>query len=270
MKSILLYVQNDDGMEARMQCALDLARANGGHIKCILPEPIAMEVYGSAFIMTDIVSKIEKDADELKLRIVNDLANEGVTWTFERSVGERARVLIGASYLSDIVVMSCPSAGKRSSVEIGIIGDVVMQGQTLVMVAPETQQSFDPTGTAIIAWNGSFEAAHALRNAVPLLKKASEVIIVAAEHPKKVDYANFFPSTDASEYLSRHGISSEFITEVAKGRDIDKVLSAIASVRNADYIVMGAYGHNRAREFMFGGVTRAMLKTMPLPLFLSH
>jgi nucleotide-binding universal stress UspA family protein len=33
---------------------------------------------------------------------------------------------------------------------------------------------------------------------------------------------------------------------------------------------MGGYGHNRAGEFLFGGVTRSLLKKCALPLFVAH
>ncbi len=274
MKTVLLYVGSDDGFEARMQCALDVTRAIDGHLNCLqvlqFGAYAAMETYGGVSMMADVFSELEKIADEAQSRVQADLANEGVSWSFSRSAMDASSAIIGASSLADILVMSCPSNGKDTAGGMTIVGDALMSCQTAVLVVPESRKSFDPTGTAMIAWNGSVEAAHALRNAVPLLAKASKVLIATIERQADMQRMDYFPSTAASEYLSRHGISSELITEAANSRSINESLSLLAAARGAEYLVMGAYGHSRAREFIFGGVTKAILKAMPLPLLLSH
>jgi len=38
----------------------------------------------------------------------------------------------------------------------------------------------------------------------------------------------------------------------------------------ADMLVMGAYGHSRLREAIFGGATRDMMEDCQVPLLLAH
>jgi nucleotide-binding universal stress UspA family protein len=73
------------------------------------------------------------------------------------------------------------------------------------------------------------------------------------------------PPTDGAEYLSRHGISCE-IVEFPAVKSIAQVLTDAALVRDAAYLVMGAYGHARLVETVFGGVTRELLANPPVPL----
>jgi nucleotide-binding universal stress UspA family protein len=274
MKTVLLYVGNDDGFAARMQCALDITRANDGHLHCLqilqFGAYAAMDTYGGIALMADVISELEKIADETQSRVEADLANQGVSWSFTRSAMDASSAIIGASSLSDILVMSRPSNGKDNAAEMTIVGDAVMSCKIPVLVVPESKKSFDSTGTAMVAWNGSVEAAHALRNAVPLLTRASKVLIATIERTADMQRKDYFPSTAASEYLSRHGISSELITETANSGGVNEALGLLATGHGAEYLVMGAYGHSRAREYIFGGVTRAILKAMPLPLLLSH
>jgi nucleotide-binding universal stress UspA family protein len=274
MKTVLLYVGNDDGFEARMQCALDIVRAYDGHLNCLqilqFGAYAAMETYGGISIMADVFSELEKIADETQSRVEANLANEGVSWSFTRSAMDASSAIIGASSLSDILVMSGPSNSNDNAADMTIVGDAVMSCQSPVLVVPETRKSFDPTGTAMVAWNGSVEAAHALRNAAPLLARAGKVYIATIETTADIKQKDYFPSIAASEYLSRHGISSELIAESANSRNVNEALSQLATAHGAEYLVMGAYGHSRVREFIFGGVTRAILKAMPLPLLLSH
>jgi nucleotide-binding universal stress UspA family protein len=59
-------------------------------------------------------------------------------------------------------------------------------------------------------------------------------------------------------------------TGLCKGRGIGDVFEAHVTYRNANLLVMGAYGHSRFREFILGGATKRMLAHPPVPLLLSH
>ena len=105
---------------------------------------------------------------------------------------------------------------------------------------------FDPFGPAVIAWNGSYEAANAVRNAVGLLKLSSNVRIIRFINGEQA------PPTVLLEYLSRHGVHAELDTWVLKQDPVEELLVQYATQKKASYIVMGGYGHNRAGEFLFG------------------
>jgi nucleotide-binding universal stress UspA family protein len=134
------------------------------------------------------------------------------------------------------------------------------------MVVPEGKTVFAPVGPATVGWNGSFEAANALRAALPMLKQASAVHVVTIGEDKDLD----FPSLDASEYLSRHGVKTELHSETRGSKSVAEKLITTAEGLGASYLVMGGYGHSRAREYWFGGVTRSVLKECPVPLILSR
>jgi nucleotide-binding universal stress UspA family protein len=48
------------------------------------------------------------------------------------------------------------------------------------------------------------------------------------------------------------------------------VLEAATEKLHAGLLVMGGYGHSRARELLLGGFTRHVLRDAPLPVFLCH
>ena len=72
------------------------------------------------------------------------------------------------------------------------------------------------------------------------------------------------------QYLERRGIVAGSDSVDAAGRTIGEVLTSELLTRQADLLIMGAYGHSRMREFILGGATRSMLSNPPVPLFLSH
>jgi nucleotide-binding universal stress UspA family protein len=78
-----------------------------------------------------------------------------------------------------------------------------------------------------------------------------------------------FPSTTLVQYLSRHGIHAELEAR-STSTSVESALVSYAERHGAGIIVMGGYGHSRAGEFLFGGMTRALIKECPIALVISH
>lgn len=270
MKSVLLHIQDDEGFEARLQTALDIVRASQGHLTCLYATPInayiAFDNFGGVFVMNDVLEQLEAHKIELKERVEARLRSEGVSWSYAEASADPAQAVVSHSTLCDVIVMSHPPRDKPQGIAHAVVGDVIMAAGIPVLLVPETAKGFNVTGTAAIAWNGSYEAAHALRAALPMLALAANVCIVSVAEGKDHE----FPPVAASEYLSRHGISSELHEKNAGTNSVEQALIGAAKQLEAEYLVMGAYGHSRAREYLFGGVTRNMLKDSPIPLLLAH
>lgn len=270
MKSVLLHIQDDAGFEARLQTALDVVRASGGHLTCLYVTPInayvAFDNFGGVFVMNDVLEQLEKHKAELKGRVEARLKAEGVSWDYVESTADPAQAIISNSALSDLIVMSHPLGDKPQGIAHALVGDVVMAAATPVLLVPDSSKSLDTAGATAIAWNGSYEAAHALRAALPLLQMAGNVHIISVTEGRDHE----FPSIAASEYLARHGIKSELHEKSGAAGPVGPALIATAAQLRAQYLIMGAYGHTRAREYLFGGVTRDLLKDSPIPLLLAH
>jgi nucleotide-binding universal stress UspA family protein len=271
MKSVLLYINDDPGLEARLQAALDLTRSLKGHLHCLRASPDHPQTAFAGMAGTSVTFDLRNYVQELnqKLRafIEERLTDEDVTWNYEQANADPARGLARNSALADIMVLSSASGDKDNSISLGILGDVLFNSRVPVIVQPNNVKKFDATGPVVVAWNGSLEASHALRSAVPLLKMAEEVHILTVEEPDK---DHDLPSLAASEYLSRHGILSEVHAPTISKSTVQAGLLSSVDTLNASYIVMGAYGHSKAREFLFGGVTRSLFRDCPVPLVVSH
>ena len=270
MKSVLLYVNDDSGLDARYQAALDVTRALNGHLRCLRTNPYNPQMVFDGVTGMSIMYDVGKYADEmdakLQVEIEKRLSGEDVPWDYETINAEPARGLARNSALSDVIILSSCSGAKDNSTPLSILGDVIFNTHVPVIVQPDSLKKFDATGPALVAWNGSFEAGNALRAAVPLLKLASEVHIVVVEEEKHHD----LPPLDASEYLSRHGIKSKIHELEAKKSSVQEILRSTVQTLGASYLVMGAYGNSRAREFLFGGVTRSLFRDSPVPLVVAR
>lgn len=268
MRSILLHIADDDCLEAKTQVALDLARAFGGHLTCLQAVPYEYGVPGDFYggFMADLIPVLREAAEKVRQRCETRLAPEDVAWSWDQEDGPAVEHLLRKGALSDVVVVgSSEPFGRGPST---LAENLVLRGRTPIMLVPDHVKGLDCSGTALIAWNGSVEASHALKAAVPLLAKAGSVVLasVTGETGGRSD----LPALEGAEYLSRHGITCQ-MTEFPLGqRSAAEVLAEAAEARKAAYLVMGAYGHFRIVEAALGGVTRRLFSDPPLPILACH
>ena len=169
--------------------------------------------------------------------------------------------LSAESRLSDVVVFTnSPARGRGPLAEA--FQQMVADEQRPVLIARE---NFKIGGPVAVAWDGGKEASRAARLAMPLLEKASKVVILAA--PKASSRA--FDPTRLQSYYAARGIESEIDTLPDSG-DAAPVLLYAARKAGAEILVAGAFGHPRLQEFIFGGTTRSLLAADQPTLFLSH
>jgi nucleotide-binding universal stress UspA family protein len=257
-------------MEARLQAALSIARATSGHVSCLHITPISLYIASDgitgAYMMPNFRTTLDEMEKRMRAGIEEHLKNEDVSWDYEHVDGDAAQEIVARSSLADLIVMGRYHHRDTRFTPITLIGDVLQNARVPLLVQPQDPHSFDVFGPAVVGWNGSFEAANALRAALPLLKMASMVHIVTVEEPKE----HMLPSLSASTYLSRHGVTSELHARPVSDKPVEDAITETAAVMGAAYIVMGGYGHSRAREFLFGGVTRSLLKDCPVPLIMGR
>ena len=267
MKSIMVHAGSDAAFEGRLQVGLDLARRLSGHMSLILPRPtqdyVAFDMFGGAHFIAEAFDAAETERERLRKRIDDRLKHEDIPWDWQTFDGTAGDALIAAARLTDILVMSLDHGVGRGQAR-ALISDVVTASRTPVLAVPAgcTKMAFD---RAMVAYDGGFEAATALRAAVPLLKLAGDVRISEIEIVPEE-----FPSTDAASYLSRHGVAAEISVAARGNQTVEECLLAEATAWRPDYLVMGAYGHGRWREAVFGGVTRFMLGELGVPVLLTH
>lgn len=204
--------------------------------------------------------KEASEAGEARARAVMD----GCAYGKKRFVSLQTPVwaaLSAESRLSDIIVFSSDSARGR-----GPLGPAFQQmladEQRPVMIARE---GFNPGGSIAVAWDGGKEASRAARLALPLLEKASRVVILAAP---KASSRSFEPE-QLQAYYGARGVKAE-IDILPDSGDAAPILLYAASKVQANVLVAGAFGHPRLQEFIFGGTTRTLLNSDQPSLFLSH
>jgi len=271
MKSILLHIDTDPGMEARLQVAMDIARACDGHITCL--QAVSYELfapgdfYGSA--MASALPKIREAAENFRAQVESDLANEDVSWEWRYLDGVAENRLLEQSALNDIIIIGPNDIGGLGSGRPSVMaGELALKAPAPVLVVPGDHDRMDVFAPVFIAWNGSTEAAAAIRAALPLLKLSGNAILASVDEKDGKNRFEF-SSSEAALYLDRHGVDVEVVDLPRGDGKISDVLADAALLRESSVMVMGAYGHSRLAEMLLGGVTRQLLSDPKLPILLS-
>jgi len=268
MKSILLHVYDDAGLESRLQAAFDLARAFDGHITCLhatpYPEYFMVDPSLASALPIELYEEMETKRLAMQTKIEQRLRVEAIPWTWSHVDQSAADSLIRLSPLSDVIVLSLDDRSAYGKAET-LVATVATGALPPVLAMPKAARSLDTNAPMIVAWNGSAEALTALRGAVPLLRQAASVHLVEiAERP------SMFPVDAGALYLSRHGIEAEIVQRQPIDGSVGKAILLAAVETGAGLIVAGAYGHSRLREFLLGGVTRSLLTDSKVPLLFAH
>lgn len=275
VKTILLHVQDDSALGARIEAALSLARATSAHLSCLNVRPVqayvAFDSFGGIFVMDDLIRSFEEQDARLRSTIQAKLKSEDVSWDYAQTTGDVAASIASEAALADLVVTGrAPHRDDFAAPATGLLGALLYRVRSPLFIPGDGTTALDPTGAALVGWDGTYEAANAVRASVGLLKLARSVSVIRLAEPKDES----FPDTKVLEYLSRQGVHADFTTQQpSENRDNEAIAgSLISHARDirASYMVMGGYSHNRVREFAFGGVTRTLLKACPLPLLIAH
>lgn len=122
----------------------------------------------------------------------------------------------------------------------------------------------------LLAWNSRAEAAQAAREALEMMTWAEEVHVVLVDPDSSYWVSGGEPGADVAAYLARHGVKVVVEQLASGGRPVEDVLERHALEIDADLIVMGAYGHSRLRERIFGGVTASMVRESRFPVLIAR
>ena len=273
-RSILLHLDHRPHCVGRTRAAIRLATELDCHLVGLAPTG----VMGMALAMD--VASVGQLA-ELAWETMRDLAREAAQ-TFEgacRDAGlksfesvfdesDTATSIVRHAHCSDLCVLS--QADPRAPGHLAaqaVVEQVVLQCARPTLLIPHAG-SYETIGReALVAWDDSREAARAVADALPLLRRARQVQVVCwRENESSAGPAQL---EALHRWLMWQGVAAEVRTEVTDIDIADALLSRAADA-GSDLIVMGAYGHARWTERVLGGATRGLLAAMTVPVLMSH
>jgi len=225
--------------------------------------------------LSEVLSDISKGSASQAGRLREELAAwcakaeypfELRSLTIEEAVDQDQ--VVAHARMADLIVMTRAANNERA--RRALLEDILFKSGRPTLLLPETSPRRRTWERILIAWNAKSQAVRAVSAAMPLLQQAKLVVVATVDAiPSAAGHAEA-PGRELAAHLARHGVTVEVRNLDGMGRSEGEALLDEAVGMDADAIVMGAYGHSRMQETLFGGVTRELLATASTPLFLMH
>jgi nucleotide-binding universal stress UspA family protein len=282
-KDILVHLDESHQSATRLKVAVDLARRHAAHLTGIwvVDVPGYAMFYGAGMPAADggmnqVVASLRNDAiaraDATGREFREVMRREGLSCEWRMVEGYGVDLLALHARYADVTILGQPNEDEvfKGPSPDAVLVNVMLSSGRPVLAVPYVGQFEQVGDRVLIAWNGSREATRALNDALPLLVGATAVTVLAVNPENGINGDGEVPAADIALHLARHGVKAEAAHTVAKDISEGDALLSYAADLGADLIVAGGYGHSRAREMIFGGVTRTLIEEMTVPMLLSH
>jgi nucleotide-binding universal stress UspA family protein len=272
MKSLLVHMDGTLRCKARLQIADTVATRHEAHLTALfavtppsLELPFSLLSDGTELaLMRDIHDNWRNQAVET-FKAVATTASP--VWA-ELKAWPACAGFAGQALFADLMVLGQRDREDQAfQVPPDFVPAVMIESGRPALVIPQVGDFSSVGQRVLVAWKPSPSSARALTAALPFLRTASHVNVVEWGSPQ--DNCKGEP-LDVQTYLGAHGVKATFHREAAEPHDIGEQLLSCAADESADLLVMGCYGHSRARELILGGATRTILQSMTLPVLMSH
>ena len=276
-KSIVTFVCDPSTDQQLLKAAVTLTGRMSGHLTvyCLGIDRTNPGVYyagANAIALQRTLAEAEKNAIEAKRYVNQKLEREDIDWSclaIVVQIGALSGEVASRAQLADLILLPKPYGPDRGAENVAIIESALFGTDVPVLVLPDAQALADTPDRIVVAWNQSKEALSAIRNALPFLAQAAVVNIVIIDPPThSPDRSD--PGGALAEMLARHGVNTEISVLPRTMSNVSDILTRHTTEKNADMLVMGAYGHSRLREAILGGATRDMLEKAQIPILMAH
>jgi nucleotide-binding universal stress UspA family protein len=278
IKDILVHIPTERSSRPVIDGSISLALTYGAHLDALAVGYVsvrnAFAIDGAAAIAAEAVEQERVEA-LIRARVAADIfeleaRNAGISHSWRSAAAfpaEAAASLGTIARLYDLTVVLQPDV-EHTSFDNMIPQEVLFQSGRPVLLIPYIFHGNFEARRIGICWDGSRLAARALRDAMPFLKRADKLLIIAIEEAGK-DNAET-SAEKLAQHLTRLNLDTTIRALDGSHSEIQPLISSLASDDGLDLLVMGGYGHARLQEALLGGVTRATLRSMTVPTLMSH
>ena len=303
IRNIMLHQGRDVRSPVRLEVACAMAAQHNAHITGVFVMPSASDLVNMEWAISidsaeKWLSKLREGHDKAQKAFDARLSAEGLSGEWHTMEGKDAKAMMAAARHGDLTILGQTNPDE-DPYDSSIPDDVLLGAGGPVLIIPYAD-TFSSVGKRImVAWDGSREAARAVKDALPLMREADKVLVYCVVPAG----GKASSGTEICAHLAKHGVEAE-LAHNALGTESDAVDSSLQTVggfgfqelgawtysqhramgeinvgdallsaaadHSIDLLVMGAYGHARLREMIFGGVTRHILKTMTVPVLMSN
>jgi len=271
-KDLLVVIDPVDINRGLLESAVNLADAHQAHLTGLYVGYDPLTGFAESQMPPDMIRKhqenLERAEDEARKHFdeLVRLAQVSAEWR-TATEAQLSALVLNARY-ADLVMMSGTASDSADLIAHRYADHIVMAAGRPVMLFPDAYRWQGGFRRVMVAWDASRESSRAVHDALPLLRRAEQVVVMEVIDKDEVDSRD--PAADIARHLARHGLDVESAHTVKTALSIgDQLLSAVVD-HNVEMLVAGAYSHSRLREYALGGVTRHLMRHLTVPMLFSH
>jgi nucleotide-binding universal stress UspA family protein len=275
-KDILVHVDSTAASRVRLNLAVSLARRFGARLSGlhVIPEPDVPPYFKPSAVarIAKIYAENAREAADLAEALFREETEDaGVVTAWECLAADMAETIAERARFADLLMLGQFDTENPPAISAFLLpAKVAFGAATPILVIPNGVLSREIGRQILVAWDGSREAARAIRDAIPMLQDAERVSLLTID-PLRQRHMHDGPNpSELAAHLGRHGVSAETTELLAGEKSVTDALLAHAVEFGADLLVMGAYGHSRIWEFVVGGITQDLLETTTIPILMSR
>jgi nucleotide-binding universal stress UspA family protein len=276
-KNLLVHVDDTKACAARMQAAVELAIAHEAHLSAVyvIAEPSPATLAGGYLPpeMLEMWRQGGRERADVALGRFTQVAKRNQI-SFESRIERVLYAAMAGTLATNARYADVAILGQADPDDGAIPGDlpeeVTLASGRPSLVIPYIGPAATLGQRVTVAWDASREAARAVNDALPILKRAQAVNVVSVNPGDRPFGHGEQPGADIALHLARHGIRVEVQRIESREVDVPNIILSHIADQSSDLLVMGAYGHSQLRELILGGVTRTILHDMTVPVFMAH
>jgi nucleotide-binding universal stress UspA family protein len=275
VREILTFADVSEAGVARLRMAQAVAEVRDAHldVDVIAPlfaplTPMEPEVMAALYEQERVRARKEGAQVAAELRKSCGAPDRAAVHVRDLFFSEIRDYAARAARSCDLVIAAQPE--RMDGVEAELLIGALLGGGRPALMLPRWIQPHTWGKRVFIAWKGTPEAARAVKGALPFIAEAEAVRICVA-NPRGERHGEDERSLDRlATYLMRHGAKAESPIATSSWEGPEKLFPSEIEGFNADLVVMGAYGHSRARELVFGGMTEMMVRNARTAVLFAH
>jgi nucleotide-binding universal stress UspA family protein len=276
--TILVCLASGEAAKQILPTACSIARTFGAHLigthtmeALVLYPGIAMHIDAPIFQAFNDRQKAEDE--KLHLMFEAAVGGDDIFWEWRslpamspHASGQLVRLALRA----DLVIVAQPDREYERQDQHGMQRDLIMRSGRPTLIIPPNYTARSPGKTITLAWNATRESAAAIHGGMPFLSAADRVNVLTVQTKQRHGIDQSTEGHEISKLLARHDVMVEVVHVEQSKSSIGEQILHEAKISSSDLIVMGAYGHSRAHNFLFGDATDYILNQSDLPVLLSN
>jgi nucleotide-binding universal stress UspA family protein len=282
-KDLIVHVDASPEGLARLRLAANIAQGHQAYLTGVFVKPpivppvpvvVALGAYAgvpetdrSRLHEADLM--VAKAAESCEAEFRRELERAGIKGEWRVLDDASLHAIAPEAGYADLVIIGQVRPGAEG-VSTDLPGEIALACGRPVLVVPAAGKVESVGERIMIAWKRERESIRAVNDALPFLVRAKFVALFAVDPVDGAGLGGTRALDAIGHHLARHGIRAEKYVMTAPDRDVGQAVLARANEFDSDLIVMGAYGHARLRELVFGGATHAILRTSTIPVLMSH